>query len=87
MSTTQNQNRSLVKHQNDNISQGAVTFTWEANFDVQSSDTSAEEIKEVIPVPDSLKKEVKFIYVFTKREHLQCHRLLVSCLSDLCITI
>ena len=35
-------------------------------------------IREVIPVPDSLGKEAKFIGVCTRRGHLKCNRVLIS---------
>ena len=74
-----------------------LALTREVNLDMQSSDTAAEEIKEVIPVPDSLKKEATFIDVCTCKCCL-CQRVLISAapylgnkvicryLSNLCIT-
>ena len=58
-----NLNGLLVICQNDNTSPGgapggkSLALTGDANLDKQSSDISAEEIREVISVPDSLWKE------------------------------
>ena len=45
---------------------------------MQSSDNSAEGIRENNPVPDGLRKETTFICFYTSRAFLKCHGLLIS---------
>ena len=61
-----------MKRQIDSPSPGAVTggkkslsLTREVNLDTLSSDSSEEEFREVIPVPDSLGEEAIPIDIFT----------------------
>ena len=80
--TDQNQKKLLVICQIDKFAPAAVTggqdslaLTRDVNFDTQSTDISAEGIREVIPVPDGLRKETAFISIclYTSRGYLQYH--------------
>ena len=105
-----NLNDVLMIHQIDNHSPGAVTLgvgmglvpSSHARCETQSSGISAEEIREVIPVPDGLRKEATFICFYTNRGYrnaMECwslQRLFLGqgylwvfwrYLSDLCIVI
>ena len=51
------------------------------NFDTLSS--SAENIREDIPVPDGLRKKSKFIFSDTSRGYLKSHGMLISAMPSL----
>ena len=48
------------------------------NLDTQTPDISAEVIREVIPVTDSLRKEAMFVCVCSSEVCLKCHSVLIS---------
>ena len=62
-----------------------LALTRDVNFDKQSSDISAEEIREVILVPDGLRKETTFtcICFYISRGYFKCHGMLISATPSL----
>ena len=70
-----------MKRRNDNHSPGTVirdispyslAFTREVNLATQSSATSADEIGEDIPIPDSLGEEATFINICISNGSQKC---------------
>ena len=76
-----------MKRLNDNTSPGlgqgsvAPSFHKRSEFRytvVRQFSRGNQEIREVIPDPDSLRKEPKFIGVCTSRGCLKCHSVFIS---------